>query len=316
MKFTEHTRTDVVKTVHARLTTPIHRYKVSSPELQITYKYPDNILDFSIATLIAGLLSSATRQGYYVRLVAIHTLLILSYLAMKSKTTSYSEEIVKMLKLLIHDTVSWYVKHVNSIIEPEIAEYHYMIYRPTVLADLRVTYEAISSKIDEALEKERMLDVINDLALPEEGSDDDVEKVFGSMFRRIAIIGSSVKRIGKSFTHVATVATEQWSPLQVAIITEASHANKLTTLYTQNVLYQRFYEELFRREIIEKYSVKLEYPRVKYMFASATDAVYIDEVINTVLSDGVSLILAQGPVALALKMYVKGLSAGVESILI
>ena len=329
-KYDEHTRVDVVKAIHARLTMPVSfiDYADLSREslVEIYYDSFDELLDFSIASLIAGLLTSITRLGYYIRLIMMHTNLLFHFY-------TESKEVLDMCTLLAYDTVNWYAKQAHRLCEPEIAEYHYMIYDPGDLVNIKVSWKDLKEYFKKFISYNGDLGGTLGVLLEKYKSYNNklnVYKIADRFFGRLKDIYNTVKHVVKDehrFDHVVTIATEQWSPLQALIIGEASGAKEITVLYTQNTLYQRLYENVFQ-EIISKYESSMnkkankllhDYPRISYTFISSTDIEYINSIIENVIASrrkGNTLFISQGPIIPAVKLYIEALRQGEKAILV
>jgi len=327
-KYEEHSRADVVKAIHARLTMPISfiDYDELSRDglVEICYDDFDELLNFSIASLVAGLLTSITRHGYYVRLITMHTNLLLQYY-------TRSKHILDTNTLLAYDTVHWFVKHAHRLREPEAAEYHYMIYDPGNLVNIEVSWNELleyfkkftyyNGDLGKALE--RLLEEYKNYS--NKNNKQNVYKVSSRFFGRLKNIYNLINTVVKNehkFDHVVIIATEQWSPLQALIITEASGAKEITVLYTQNILYQRLYEEIFRNTIkrCRNNGDKLAhvYPKINYILVSSTDVEYTSFIIENIVSkyrrDDI-LFVSQGPIIPAIKLYVEAIKYGKKAIL-
>jgi len=106
------------------------------------------------------------------------------------------------------------------------------------------------------------------------------------------------------------------------VIAEASRAKEITVLYTQNILYQRLYEELFRNTIkrCRNNGDKLAhvYPKINYILVSSTDVEYTFFIIESIVSKyrrDNTLFVSQASIIPAIKLYVEAVKYGKKAIL-
>jgi len=146
------------------------------------------------------------------------------------------------------------------------------------------------------------------------------ELVFGRAVQIVNKIRN--EKLGK-FGAVITVATEQWGPLQRALLEELlNEGGKLVALYTQatlhNVTLERLLMENLGKCLATPRNAKLEYYPV-----SSTDLFVARKVIEKVV-EGVTrevgregvLVLSQGPASVALQLYAEARSRDLKAYLL
>jgi len=336
MRIEEHASPWVIKSVHARLTSPINLVKdlecikciniVDYDDLssKLKDKAKDceklnnlpRLIDLLIASYIASLLTAPTRLGMSLRQVYTQAFAITLYLISKLELIPYAvlNTLERMFAHMIYDTYTWYAQYVSELEEPRIAEYHYMVASP-VRKDLR--FKDVLDKVERLVKVANIANFIGGIyRFLKFMGPTNREVVLGRLVKLHDEIRSRLEKLRGIISNVVTIATEQWGPGQLIIINDAlnsvrdveNHVNKFIVLYTQSVMHQRFYEEMFRSRIsnVDKLS-KYVPQNVEYRVISSTDVVYNEVVINNLLSilRNNTFVISQGPLIPALKLYVE-----------
>ncbi len=338
MRVEEHSSPWVVKSVHARLTSPINLIKdlgcikciniVDYDDLssKLKDKVKDSrefnnllrLIDLLIASYVASLLTAPTRLGMSLRQVYTQAFAVTLYLISRSQLIPYVvlNTLERMLAHMIYDTYTWYAQYVSELEEPGIAEYHYMVASP-VRKDLR--FKGILDEVKHLVKVANIANFIEGMyRFLKFIGPTEREVVLGRLVRLYSEIKSRLEKLRGIISNVVIIATEQWSPGQLIIINDAlnsvcdaeNRVGKFIALYTQSVMHQRFYEEMFRSRILKVDKLSKYVPQnVEYRVISSTDVVYNEVVINNLLNilGGDTLVISQGPLIPALKLYVEGI---------
>ena len=165
-------------------------------------------------------------------------------------------------------------------------------------------------------------------------SDKTLSQCIGRVFGRPLLIAQSIadelqdKQDGVET--VVTVATEQWSLLQLLLVALATHAKRIILFYTPEVAHTVLTTHSAIGLLEGEGSISADGARlhicgrdksisIEYILTSATDAFIVEKVVNGVISSldkGNTLIVAQGPSTLALPLYGRARKQGYRALLL
>ncbi|RLG82675.1 MAG: hypothetical protein DRO40_07090 [Thermoprotei archaeon] len=287
----------------------IHRKLKSSkiltdiPEERFISIGETNYIDqLSLAIAVTGLLSGFHRYGYYLRLIAIHTLTWLYWLSRRAT-------IAQLLSTLICDTRLFFEK-IRYLAEPMQSEYRYLYaYHegpPTIPKETCLVYR-ILTKVGREIDLSHFISKISN-HLFSNGRD----PIYGFLVNRLLRELNTCNEA----KNVITLVSEQWSPLLLQILYEKTNADNIVSLYTGTTLFNRLFEEYIRISLQEVEYNEMYKCNVEYIPVSLTDQIFLSIQLKEIIDNNKekSLIVAYGPSLLVFPLVLYGKRLNIQQV--